>query len=155
MVRHFTETGEDRLTVPEGVKDIIGRRLVRLPKTTLQILTIAAVVGREFGLGVLQCVTGESEASLVNTLDPALAAGTLAEVPGVVDRWTFTHALVRETLYEDITGSRRLRLHRSVAEALETLCCGVVEDDLEQLAYHFVADRPRRSPTRTGPATRR
>jgi class 3 adenylate cyclase len=142
MVRHFTETGEDRLTVPEGVKDIIGRRLVRLPKTTLQILTIAAVVGREFGLGVLQCVTGESEASLVNTLDPALAAGTLAEVPGVVDRWTFTHALVRETLYEDITGSRRLRLHRSVAEALETLCCGVVEDDLEQLAYHFVAAGP-------------
>src|SRR5690349_1740988 len=41
------------LGVPEGVKEMIARRLAHLDETAAQVLTVASVIGREFRLEVL------------------------------------------------------------------------------------------------------
>src|SRR3954447_4422851 len=106
--------------VPAAVKEVIGRRLDRLPRPSQEILTLAAVLGNAFTLAALEAVAPEREQDeLLDALEAAVAAGLVFEDAETVDRFSFTHALVRETLYERPIASRRVRLHHRVAEALE------------------------------------
>lgn len=124
--------------VPEGVREAVGRRLSRLSEPANRVLGIAAVVGRDFTLPVVGMVTGLDDNALVDAVDDASEAGMVTEVPGTVDTYTFTHALVRSTLYEELSASRRVRLHRQVGEALET----VAPADLVALSHHFLQAAP-------------
>ena len=124
--------------VPEGVREAVGRRLSRLSEPANRMLGIAAVVGRDFTLPVVGMVTGLDDNALVDAVDDASEAGMVTEVPGTVDTYTFTHALVRSTLYEELSASRRVRLHRQVGEALET----VAPADLVALSHHFLQAAP-------------
>ena len=79
----------------------------------------------------------------------------LEEAPGPAGSFRFAHGLIRETLYGDLSATRRARLHGAVGEALERTAASEAE-----LAHHFieaaaVGDRPRRSTTPSAPATRR
>jgi len=76
---------------------------------------------REFGLDALEHVAGLSGDRLLEALEEAVAARVLIEVPRVVGRYRFSHALIRETLYDELSTTRRVRLHRQVGEALEGL----------------------------------
>jgi hypothetical protein len=106
--------------VPAAVKQVIGRRLDQLPRSSLELLTLAAVLGNAFSLAALEAVAPDREQDeLLDALEAAVAAGLVYEDAETVDRFSFTHALVRETLYERPIVSRRVRLHRRVAEALE------------------------------------
>ena len=115
---------------------MIGRRLSRLSDACNRVLGLAAVVGREFRLPVLNTLAELPEEQLLYILDEATAARLVQDVPGAPDRYAFTHALVRDTLYEELTAPRRARLHRLVAEAIERLA---PSDDppLADLAYHY------------------
>ena len=129
---------EARVAVPEGVKDVIGRRLDRLVPATLETLTLAAVLGRDFRLDALQAVADQTQDELIASLEAAVAARLILEDPDEVDRFSFTHALVRETLYERPIASRRLRLHRRVAVALEAAPLPVHP---AELAHHYFQAR--------------
>jgi hypothetical protein len=125
--------------VPEGVKDVIGRRLDRLPHATLETLTLAAVLGNDFRLATLQAVMADrSQEALFASLEEAVADRLILEDPEEVDRFSFTHALVRQTLYERPISSRRLRLHRRVAVALEASMLPVHP---AELAHHYFQAR--------------
>jgi hypothetical protein len=127
------------LAVPEGVKDVIGRRLDRLPPATLETLTLAAVLGSDFRLATLQAVVADQrQDDLIASLEAAVAARLILEDPEEVDRFSFTHALVRQTLYERPIASRRLRLHRQVAVALDAAPLPVHP---AELAYHYFQAR--------------
>jgi AAA ATPase domain len=127
------------LGLPEGVKDVIGRRLDRLPSATLETLTLAAVLGSDFRLATLQAVAADqSQDELIASLEAAVAARLIVEDPEEVDRFSFAHALVRQTLYERPIASRRLRLHRRVAVALETAPLPVHP---AELAHHYFQAR--------------
>jgi RecA/RadA recombinase len=128
-----------RLGVPEGVKDVIGRRLDRLAPATLEALTLAAVLGSDFRLATLQTVSADqTQDELIASLESAVAARLILEDPDDVDRFSFTHTLVRKTLYERPIASRRLRLHRRVAVALETAPLPVHP---AELAHHYFQAR--------------
>ena len=101
--------------------EAIGRRLQRQSERCREVLTLASVVGREFDPGVLELTTGLDEEALFVVLDEAAAAGLVGDAPDAPGRLRFSHILVRDALYEDLSAPRRLRLHRAVAEALETL----------------------------------
>ena len=106
--------------VPQGVKDLIGRRLARLSPEALETLTLAAVLGCDFDLSTLQVVADDHDPDdVIASLEAAVAAGLVVEDAEEVDRFSFAHVLMRETLYERPIASRRLRLHRRIAEALE------------------------------------
>jgi len=131
------DDGSFRLAVPEGVREVIGRRLGRLSDRCREVLLVASVPGREFSLEVLQALTDLSPEALLRQLDEAREARVVHEVPGGLGRWRFAHALIRDTLYDDLTTVRRLRLHRKVGEALETRYRNDLEPHTAELAHHF------------------
>ncbi|MCH7810957.1 MAG: tetratricopeptide repeat protein, partial [Chloroflexi bacterium] len=125
------------VTIPQGVREVVGRRLDHLSEECNQVLTMASVIGRDFALRTLKEVSDLSEDALLETLEDAVAARVIAEVPNRVDHYTFTHALIKETLYEELSTARRVRLHRQIGEVLEESAGDDLEASLPQLAYHF------------------
>jgi predicted ATPase/class 3 adenylate cyclase len=123
--------------IPQSVREVVGRRLDRLSAECNQILTIGAVIGREFGIDVLERVCELRGDRLLDVLEEAVAARVITEVPRLHGRYIFSHALIRETLSEELTATRRIRLHRRIGEALEELYGPNPEPHLAELAYHF------------------
>ena len=124
--------------IPEGVREVIGRRLNRLSQRCNETLTIASVIGREFELGQLTPLIEDiSEDRLLEVLEEALSDRVIEELPQAVGRYQFTHALIQETLTEELTLTRRVRLHARIAEALEALYGDNAETHAAELAHHF------------------
>ena len=65
--------------IPEGLRDVIGKRLSRLSPECNRLLAIAAVIGREFVLETLQGVAAVSEEEVLAALEKALRVGVLEE----------------------------------------------------------------------------
>jgi DNA-binding SARP family transcriptional activator len=132
----------DRAPVPPSVRDVLRTRLARLPPPTLDVLQVAAVLGRETGLDLLEA-TGTAPEQAVDAMDTALAVGLVVDGPAPWT-WRFTHALVREVLLGDMSGLRRAQLHARVAQALEGQGpVGAPPDGREErLAHHFVEATP-------------
>ena len=127
MLRHLAETGaiyEDEQGrwvaspdlrtsgLPVSIREVIGRRVARLGAPTQVLLSLAAVIGRDFDADVLARVAELDEDTLIDLCDQAVAAAVLteADVPG---RYTFAHALIEHTLYDELSAGRRARAHRS------------------------------------------
>ncbi|MFF0249057.1 BTAD domain-containing putative transcriptional regulator [Streptosporangium sandarakinum] len=115
--------------VPEGVRDVLRRRLARLPEGGVAILRLAAVAGRESSVDVLVKAADTDEDGVMDALDAGVIAGLLDEpAPG---RVRFVHALVRDTLIADLSRLRATRMHGRIAAALEGT------DDIAALAHHY------------------
>ncbi len=121
--------------LPEGVREVVGRRISRLDEPTQRSLSVAAVIGAEFDVRVLADVVGIDEDDALDQLDRARATGLLNEVG--LDRYRFGHTLVRTTLLEELTTTRRVRTHRKIAEALEARHGADPGKVLPELAFHF------------------
>lgn len=122
--------GAARESVPLGISDVLRRRLSRLPERTLAMLRWACVLGRDMDIDTLASVSGVDEDAVLDDVEPAVLAGLLSE-PGA-DRWRFTHALVRDTLYFDLPRIRRTRAHARALSVLELS----TPDDHAALAFH-------------------
>jgi hypothetical protein len=107
-----------------------------LPDEVNRVLDAASVIGREFAIDVLEPVSARSEDDLLDALDAAVHAGIIRELPAAIGRYAFAHALVRQTLYEGLTQTRRARLHHRVAEGIEARYSGDLDPHLAALAYH-------------------
>ena len=130
-------------TVPEGIRDAIGRRLDQLSAACNQVLTTAAVVGRQFNLDLIEELSSDfSEEQLLEMLDEALKAGVLEEVRLGAGRFQFQHALIQETLVSEISAARQVRLHARIGGALEQLYAAEVATHAAELAYHFAEAEP-------------
>ena len=127
------------LSIPQSVRDVIGRRLRHLSDEAYHVLVLASVLGREFALDALSGVAGVSEDELLDTLDEAMAARVVSDVPGSRSRLRFAHVLIRDTLYDGLTTARRVRLHRAAVEALEALYGAEAGPHLAELSHHAIA----------------
>lgn len=117
--------------VPEGVRDVLRRRLARLPPAVVTVLRLAAVVGREADVDLLVQTADADEDGVLDALDAGVVSGLLTEPsPG---RVRFVHALVRDTLYQDLSRIRLTRMHHRVAEALRERPA----TDPTTLAHHY------------------
>lgn len=117
--------------VPAGVREVLHRRIARLPATAQTIMRQASVIGTEIDVDVLGEVAGVEEDVLLDAIDAGLLTGLVTESrPG---RIRFAHALVRDTLYYGLSRLRRSRLHARTGEAIERHSAGQVA----ALAYHF------------------
>jgi hypothetical protein len=124
--------------VPDGVKQVIARRISHLDQAAGRVLTVAAVIGRDFELKILADATGVDEDELLDLLDQACAR-QLIEEDGPVGRYSFVHALTREALYGSLGATRRARLHQRVAAAIESHYAGELDERLGELAYHYAS----------------
>ncbi|MEV7214710.1 BTAD domain-containing putative transcriptional regulator [Kitasatospora cineracea] len=117
--------------VPQGVRDVLRRRFERLPAPAVDLLRLAAVAGRESDVDLLLRAGEQDEDTATEAVEAAVAGGLLLEPrPGTV---RFAHVLVRDTLYADLGGLRRARLHGRIGHALHDLRPG----ELTALAHHF------------------
>ena len=124
------------VAIPEGVRDALGRRLDRLSAEANELLSLAAVLGREFAHEQLVATSGRSDDEVLRLTEEALAARVVEET-GEVGGYRFTHALMQETLLGELSAARRVRMHGQIADALEELY-GQAEDSATELARHFV-----------------
>jgi DNA-binding SARP family transcriptional activator len=136
-------TSEQRLDqphtapVPAPVREVVLRRIARLPRTTAEVLSVAAVAGRHFDIKVVaEAATVEIEAAL-EALDIAVAAGLIVEDQQRLGWFRFTHALAAETLYETTGRLRRARLHRRIGAAAARVWTGIAERAAE-IARHWL-----------------
>jgi tetratricopeptide (TPR) repeat protein len=125
------------LAIPEGIRAVIGRRVARLPEPCGRVLGLASVFGREFSLPPLEQLCDVSAGELLDVLDVGIAARLVTAVPGAPGRLRFSHALIRDALYEAIPAGQRLRLHQQAGEALEAFYRQDLDPHLAELAYHF------------------
>jgi class 3 adenylate cyclase/tetratricopeptide (TPR) repeat protein len=151
VLRHLTETGAverregrwltrapvDTLEIPEGIREVVGRRVARLSEQANRTLRVAAVIGLEFELPVLQQAAGVNEDDLVSAMEEATQARLIMEVPGPAAGYRFAHNLVRHTLYEGLSAGRRVVLHRRVAQAIEAVHGAALDNHLPALAHHW------------------
>ncbi|MEV4125779.1 BTAD domain-containing putative transcriptional regulator [Nocardia sp. NPDC049707] len=115
--------------VPDGVRDVLRRRLARLPESAVSVLRLAAVAGPESSVDVLVRAADTDEDSVLDALDVGVIAGLLDE-PGP-GRVRFVHALVRDTLVTDVSRVRTTRMHARIAAALQST------GDVAALAHHY------------------
>ncbi|HYX58263.1 MAG TPA: BTAD domain-containing putative transcriptional regulator, partial [Streptosporangiaceae bacterium] len=118
--------------VPEGVRDVLRRRLARLPPPDVAVLRLAATVGQEAEVEVLVDAADTDEDGVIAGLEAGVIAGLLTE-PGP-GRVRFVHALVRDTVYADLTQLRLTRMHARVGAAIRRLRPG----DVSALAHHYL-----------------
>ncbi|HLH19084.1 MAG TPA: BREX system ATP-binding domain-containing protein [Bryobacteraceae bacterium] len=123
--------------LPEGVRDVIGRRLDQLSDAAHRALAAASVLGRDFAVHALQPVSEVPEDELLDALDEAVAS-RIIEPAGQAGRFRFTHALIREVLYDSIGAARRLRLHRRAGAVLESIYGAQLDEHAAELARHFL-----------------
>src|SRR5262249_35897366 len=125
------------LPISHGVRGAIRQRLAPLPLETRSVLAAAAVIGRAFEIALLAALCERSAEALLEALTPALERDIVERVSGTAGRPRFSHALVRETIYEELPPARRVALHRALAELLELRYANSPDVPLSELAHHF------------------
>ena len=118
------------------IKSAVHRRLAKLDDSLRETLQAASVLGLEFGLAVAAAALRRDELDLLDDLERAIAARLLDDVG--VDRFRFTHALVRSSMIDELSSARRARMHRRAAEAFAELFPGE-RQHLLALAFHTAA----------------
>ena len=127
-----------RVAVPAGVRAVIARRIGHLSEATVRALGLGAALGPEFSLEVLRRIGDFGIDQALELVDEAVETGLLLPVAGVLGRYRFSHDLVRETLYDELSPGRRARLHRRIAHVLEEVYAASPDAHLAELAFHYV-----------------
>ena len=129
------------LEIPQGVREVVGRRLDRLSEESNEALRVAAVIGRDFEAELVWRVAELPEESLFRAAQEAIGERLVTDLGE--GRFSFAHALVRDTLYEELSPAKRSALHERTGLALEAVCGDNVDERLGELAHHFLAAAPR------------
>ncbi len=143
LVRHLNETGtDDPGDAPAEVRQIITQRVGRLPEGGPELLRRAALIGRDFDLQILMATTSLDEDGAIDLLDSAVSAGLIDESTTVPGRYSFVHALLRSTLEDELSLTRRAVVHREIGEAIERQTSSRPERRVGEKAWHFTQAGP-------------
>ena len=125
--------------LPDSVRQVIGSRVSRLGEDATRVLSAASVLGQEFEVELVASVTEMGVDPVLDLLEAAVSSALIGEVRLNPGHFRFAHALVQHTLYEDLSVTRRSRLHRACAESLEKLLGGDPGARAGELARHWLA----------------
>jgi class 3 adenylate cyclase/tetratricopeptide (TPR) repeat protein len=132
-----TPAGLLSLRLPDTVRQVIARRLARLPAETTDLLRVAAAFTGGIDFEMARRVAGLEERAALDALDSALGAQLLVATSGRTAAYDFTHALVRHTLYEGLSLARQVRLHRAIAETMEAAYGDAAIEHAAEIARHY------------------
>ena len=131
------------LHIPRTLQDAVQRRTQQLDQDTLQVLRLAAVMGRRFDFPILQELLHVQEADLMAMLKQLIAAQLVVEV--TADQFAFRHALTRQAIYNTLLLRERQGLHLSIAEVIARSHAGTgptdasVDAQTADLSFHYYA----------------
>jgi len=126
----------EEMGIPEGVRQVIGRRLSRLSKEANQLLAAASGCAGAFRFEIAAAGADLEEQSALDALDEALEA-QLVRTTSESEVYDFSHALIRHTLYSELNSSRRVRLHRRLAEEMERRYGGKASEHALEIAQQW------------------
>ncbi|HEY54507.1 MAG TPA: AAA family ATPase, partial [Caldilineae bacterium] len=130
--RHWREPAAFALA-PRSVQDVILQRVGRLSHPARRLLTLAAVIGRNFDEALLRAAARGDVGAVAASLDEWLARHLVRPQPTSPGCYDFNHDKIRAVVYEAADAGRRRALHRQVGEALEL----EGEKRVGLLAYHW------------------
>jgi DNA-binding SARP family transcriptional activator len=154
VLRHLAETGGlprdgdgrwsaavtlDQMSPPASVHAVIGGRVGRLGARAEGVLSVAAVIGRDFDLDLLTTACRMDDDEVLAILDAAGRSALVRELAELPGHYSFVHALIQHTLYAQLGPTRKARAHRQVAAALESLCGDRPGSRIGELARHWTA----------------
>jgi predicted ATPase len=125
--------------IPDSIAAAIRQRLRRLPDPVVDLLRVAAIVGRSFEAGLLADMAGRDAEVIEDMLQPAARAGLVRSAGAL---WLFSHDKIRECLYAEVTSARRRRLHNAIGRAIEAQPLPPTAQRLSDLAFHFTRGAP-------------
>jgi class 3 adenylate cyclase len=128
--------------IPDSIRVAIRRRIALISEPARNALTVASVVGHEFDLPMIRDACGLPIEQLIAALDEAEDCGLVSEVADNIGRYRFDHALISETLYDDLSRRDARELHLRIAKTIETLHGSALEPQFAKLAYHYHAALP-------------
>jgi tetratricopeptide (TPR) repeat protein len=131
--------------LPRRVRDMIAARLERLSARAQEVARVAAVFPRDFEFPVLQRAAGFVPRETAEAIEE-LVRRRIFDAVG--ERFDFTHARIRQAVYQNLLGPRRQAIHAAVGDAVESVYAGRLEEVYDRLAYHFGrAEEPSRALT--------
>lgn len=130
------------LGVPDTLQELILTRFDRLSPPQRTTLQVASVIGKNFNLAILNEVLPGKVSDLPGLIDSLVEREFIQPQSGgpalePVDDYTFRHILMSDAIYGTLLRKERSVLHGSVAEAIEKLYAGRLEDQVELLANHY------------------
>ena len=133
------------IELPRRVREMIAARLARLSARAQELARVAAVFTREFEFPVLQRAAGLSRRATAEAVEELVRRRIL---DAVGERFDFTHARLRQAVYQALLAPRQQALHAAIGEAVESVYAGRLDEMYDRLAYHFSrADEPGRALT--------
>jgi DNA-binding CsgD family transcriptional regulator/tetratricopeptide (TPR) repeat protein len=120
--------------VPLSLQDAIDLRIMRVSADARRVLQLAAVAGRRFDFALLQEITQDDEAHMVEIMKELMAAQLVIEES--IDQFTFRHALTRQAIYSGLLARERRALHGTIAQTLERLHAAALDAYFADLSYH-------------------
>lgn len=137
LVRYARDSGQRTPGVPRSIQDLLATRVGRLGSTTIDLLTAGAIAGSEFDVGLAGEIADLPEDEAVRAAEEAMTARLLIEVPDRFDRYQFTHRLIADVITAGTSASRRTRIHRDLAAALDQR-----GESSAEVARHLLAAAP-------------
>ena len=129
----------EEIDLPESVREVVGRRLLRLGRDARDLLSIASAIGAEFDVDLVERLMDASGERILDAIEESVEAGVLVDQQ---TRYAFSHALIRRALYDGLSGIRRVRLHRKIGQSMTELYKDNLEPHLAELAHHFYEAAP-------------
>jgi tetratricopeptide (TPR) repeat protein len=123
------------ISIPHSVQDSVQQRIAHVGEAARNVLTLAAVAGRQFDFALLQQLTQYDERQLLLIMKELVSAQLVIEESA--DQFAFRHALTRRAIYTQLLTRERRILHQAIAEMMEQQSPVTPDLHLEDLAYHF------------------
>jgi predicted ATPase len=164
LVRHLLERGAlldsdgdfranlkpAQIDLPDNLRLVVGRRLARLGKETLQVLGVAATIGKSFTFEPLRVATQLQVDRLLGLVEKVEKSGLLFSTQQYPEaRFQFSHEIVRQTVLGELSATRRQRIHLRIADAIAQTSADSLEERANDLAYHLWQAGAAADPART------
>jgi class 3 adenylate cyclase len=132
----ISRLGVDELGIPEGIRQVVSRRMEKLTGDANRLLSVASAFNGEFSFDIAAAVAELDEETALSAIDEALDAQLLR--PGTnSESFDFTHAVIRNTAYSELNTARRMRLHLKIAEEMERVWGERAAEHAAEVAYQF------------------
>jgi tetratricopeptide (TPR) repeat protein len=141
-LRDQEQLSSEDLRLPANLRAAVQARLKRMSQKTLSVVSMAAMIGNEFGLELLEELARSPIDELLQCLDEAAKWGVVSRVADARGRYRFTHALIRNAVCDPIGSSEQARLHLRIAEAIERRYAGALDTHVDELAHHYLNANP-------------